>query len=124
VIYLAGYPFVVDTAWTDAVVVIVDPTYVPDAALQSTLADVTGEIARADAAVTVSLSGGVYRVDFDAVPSIDISAAPAVGGWVLASDGASDAARVLVRWGAYDGVTPPDPFEVAAPDGAAKAGPA
>ena len=121
-IYLAGYPHVVDTTWTDAVVVVVDATYVPDRVLQSTLADITGEVGRDDVAVTVSIAGGLYRVDFDAPPSIDIDSAPAVGGWVLATDGATDADRVLVRWAAYtNGGSPPDPFDIYAADGAARA---
>ncbi len=108
---------VIDSGWTAGVVVVVGPGYVPDQDGHTSLADISDELGRANVTVAVATSSGVQRVDFAASPSISISGATAVGGWVLASDGANDAARVLVRWAEYTGGTPPDPFEVACPTG-------
>lgn len=108
---------VIDSGWTAGVVVVVGPGYVPDSDGHSSLADISDELGRANVTVAVTTSAGVQRVDFSASPSIGISGATAVGGWVLAADGANDAARVLVRWGDYAGGAPPDPFEVACPTG-------
>ncbi|WCO67866.1 hypothetical protein PO878_03900 [Iamia majanohamensis] len=102
----------------DAVIVVVGPGYTPDPS-HATVADLLDEVGRADCTVSTSLTSNVLRLDIDSEPiEVDIDSAAIVGGWVLATDGATDADRVLLRWGEDAGGTPADPYPISCPSGA------
>lgn len=108
----------------DLVVILVGPGYVPDPA-HELVTDLTDEIddsgyARDTVAVSVDLADGKWRLLLDATPSFDTSNVAEVGGWVLATDGATDGDRRLVVFHEdAAGDTPANPYEIVCPDGAA-----
>lgn len=106
-----------DLDGTDAVVVLVGAGYVPDTA-HATVADLSDELDRATVAMSVTVTPGALTLELDTDPELDPDGATTVTGWVLATDGATDADRVLLRFGQDPGGTPPDPYVVSCPTGA------